>query len=85
MWAVVRLEIQSTSKTTRDCVTQRARSTQLLEAVQPVDSGLVVAAAGSFRPARDLKLSVGVTCHAHVLEIEGLFTQGSRTGRAVGE
>jgi len=31
------------------------------------------------------KLSVGVTCHAYLLEIEGLFTQGSRPGRTVGE
>ena len=32
-----------------------------------------------------IKLSVGVTCHAYLLEIEGLFTQGSRPGRTVGE
>ena len=32
-----------------------------------------------------LKLSVGVTCHAYLLEIEGLFTQGSQPGRTVGE
>jgi hypothetical protein len=32
-----------------------------------------------------LKLSVGVTCHPYLLEIEGLFTQGWRLGRTVGE
>jgi hypothetical protein len=32
-----------------------------------------------------VKLSVGVTCHADLLEIEGLFTQGSRPGWTVGE
>jgi len=32
-----------------------------------------------------IKLSVGVTCHAYVLEIEGPFTQRSRPGRTVGE
>ena len=32
-----------------------------------------------------LKLSVGVTSHAYLLEIEGLFTQGSRPGRTLGE
>ena len=31
------------------------------------------------------KLSVGVTYHAYLLDIEGLFTQGSRPGRTVGE
>jgi len=43
-------------------------------------------------PARDLqsvplrlKLSVGVTCHPYLLETEGLFTQGWRPGRTVGE
>jgi len=34
---------------------------------------------------RRLKLSVGVTCHPYLLEIEGLFTQGWRPGRTVGE
>ena len=32
-----------------------------------------------------LKLSVGVTYHADLPEIKGLFTQGSRPGRTVGE
>jgi len=32
-----------------------------------------------------LKLSVGVTSNADLLEIEGLFTQGSRPGRTVGD
>jgi len=32
-----------------------------------------------------VKLSVGVTCHAYLLEFEGLFTHGSRHGRTVGE
>ena len=32
-----------------------------------------------------VKLSVGVTGHAYLLEIEGLFTQGSRPGRTFGE
>ena len=32
-----------------------------------------------------LKLSVGVTGHADLLEIEGLFTQGSQPGQTVGE
>ena len=32
-----------------------------------------------------LKLSVGVTRDAYLLEIEGLFTQGSRPGRTFGE
>ena len=32
-----------------------------------------------------IKLGVGVTCHAYLLEIEGLFTQGSQPGRTVGE
>ena len=31
------------------------------------------------------KLSVGVTGHAYLLEIAGLFTPGSRPGRTVGE
>ena len=30
-------------------------------------------------------LSVGVTCHPQLLEIEGLFTQGWRPGRTFGE
>jgi hypothetical protein len=30
------------------------------------------------------KLSVGVTCHPYLLEIEGLFTQGWRAGRTFG-
>ena len=33
----------------------------------------------------ELKLSVGVTGHAYLLEIEGLFTQGSRPGRTFGD
>jgi hypothetical protein len=32
-----------------------------------------------------LKLSVVVTSHAYLLEIQGLFTQGSRPGRTLGE
>ena len=32
-----------------------------------------------------VKLSVGVTRHAEILRIEGLFTQGSRPGRTFGE
>jgi hypothetical protein len=32
-----------------------------------------------------VKLSVGVTGHAAILEIEGLFTQGSRPGRTLAE
>jgi hypothetical protein len=32
-----------------------------------------------------LKLGVGVTGHAEILEIEGLFTEGSRPGRTFGE
>ena len=32
-----------------------------------------------------LRLSVGVTCDAYRLGIEGLYTQGSRRGRTVGE
>jgi len=32
-----------------------------------------------------LELSVGVTGHAEILEIDGLFTQGSRPGRTCGE
>jgi len=31
------------------------------------------------------KLSAGVTCDAYLLKIEGLFTQGSRPDRTVGE
>jgi hypothetical protein len=31
------------------------------------------------------KLSVGVTSHAYLLETDGLFTQGSRPGRTLGE
>jgi len=31
-----------------------------------------------------LKLSVGLTCQAYLLEIDGLLTQGSRPGRTVG-
>ena len=31
------------------------------------------------------KLSVGVTGHPYLLEIDGLFTQGSRTDRTLGE
>jgi len=34
---------------------------------------------------QQVKLSVGVTCHPYLLEIEGLFTQGWRPGRTVGE
>jgi len=34
---------------------------------------------------QSLELSVGVTCHPYLLEIEGLFTQGWRPGRTVGE
>ena len=30
------------------------------------------------------KLSVGATCRPEILEINGLFTQGSRPGRTVG-
>jgi hypothetical protein len=37
------------------------------------------------RSDTEFKLSVGVTCHAYLLEIEGLFTQGSQPGRTVGE
>jgi hypothetical protein len=37
------------------------------------------------RRADCLKLSVGVTSHPYLLEIEGLFTQGSRPRRTVGE
>ena len=32
-----------------------------------------------------IKLSVGLTCQAYLLEIDGLLTQGSRPGRTVGE
>ena len=32
-----------------------------------------------------IKLGVGVTRHAEILEIEGLFTQGSRPGRMFSE
>ena len=32
-----------------------------------------------------IKLSVGLTCQAYLLETDGLFTQGSRPGRTVGE
>jgi len=32
-----------------------------------------------------VKLSVGVTGHVFLLEIDGLFTQGSRPGRTSGE
>jgi hypothetical protein len=32
-----------------------------------------------------VKLSVGVTCHAYLLEIKGLFARGSRPGRTLGE
>jgi hypothetical protein len=32
-----------------------------------------------------IQLSVGVTGHAEILEIEGLLTQGSRPGRTFGE
>jgi len=42
----------------------------------------VEAVASKFVP---LKLSVGVTSHADLLGIEGLFTPGSRTGRTVVE
>ena len=35
--------------------------------------------------ALTLKLSVGRTCPVHLLEIEGLLTQGSRPGRTSGE
>jgi len=34
---------------------------------------------------RHLKLIVGVTSHAYVLENEGPFTRGSRPGRTVSE
>jgi len=33
----------------------------------------------------DLKLSVGLTCQAYLLEIDGLLTQGWRPGRTLGE
>jgi hypothetical protein len=36
-------------------------------------------------PRNRLKLSVGVTNHPYLLEIEGLFTQAWRPGRTVGE
>ena len=36
------------------------------------------------RSGRILKLSVGLTSQAYLLETEGLFTQGSRPGRTVG-
>jgi len=36
-------------------------------------------------PAKVLKLSVGVTGHPYLLEIDGLFTQGPRPGRTFGE
>jgi hypothetical protein len=35
--------------------------------------------------ANQLKLSVGVTSHAYLLGIQGLFTQGSRHCRTLGE
>jgi hypothetical protein len=38
-----------------------------------------------FEPPFLIKLSVGVACHAYLLEIEGLFTRGSQPGRTVGE
>jgi len=65
MRAVVQSETQPTSKTTKDCVIQRARSTQLLEAVQPVDSGFVAAAAGKFRPALELNPGVELPAQLH--------------------
>jgi hypothetical protein len=36
-------------------------------------------------PPPNTKLSVGGTCPSDILEIEGLFTQGSEPGRAFGE
>jgi hypothetical protein len=35
-------------------------------------------------PETGFKLSVGLTCQAYLLEIDGLLTQGSRPGRTVG-
>jgi len=48
---------------------------------------VILRACCSNRPSQLLpvKFSVGVTCHAEILEIEGLFTQGSRPGQTVGE
>jgi len=37
------------------------------------------------RSDTEFKLSVGVPRNAYLLEIEGLFTHGSRPGRTVGE
>ena len=36
-------------------------------------------------PTSYLRLNVGVTSHAEIFEIEGLFTQGSRPGRTFGK
>jgi hypothetical protein len=33
----------------------------------------------------DIKLSVGVTCHPDLLETEGIFAEGWRPSRSVGE
>ena len=38
-----------------------------------------------FVDIRRVKLSVGVPGNAYLLEIEGIFTHGSRPGRTVGE
>jgi hypothetical protein len=40
---------------------------------------------GSMGMEEDLKLSVGLTCQAYLLEIDGLLTQGWRPGRTLGE
>ena len=40
---------------------------------------------GIILPILRVKLSAGVTSHPYLLEIEGLFTQGCRPGRTVGE
>jgi hypothetical protein len=37
------------------------------------------------KPDTVFKLCVGVTRNAYLLEIQGLFTQGSRPGRTFGE
>jgi hypothetical protein len=47
--------------------------------------GLSYARTTSAASVLGFKLSVGVPGNAYLLEIEGLFTHGSRPGRTVGE
>ena len=63
----------------------RYNLTRNLPPLLPTQGRLVVGHLNVLTPGRVFKLSVGMTSHAEVLEIEGLFTQGSRPGRTFGE